>query len=218
MSMEMSLVNTDLDSVVEALAFAADEPVSESAIMDIYVEVTGRVRPSSSDITEAVERLNAVYAQTGRSFRLQRWAGGYRMATVPGVAPFLRVLFNQDRHRRLSASLLETLAVVTYRQPVTKPEVDFVRGVDSDYAIRRLMELGLVEVVGRSESVGKPILYGTTSQFLEHFGLDSLSDLPDLKEIEEILKDPHFDRERARLLSLEKIRDHDLAGEKQNVE
>jgi segregation and condensation protein B len=95
---------------------------------------------------------------------------------------------------------METLAILAYRQPVTKPEVDFVRGVDSDYAVRRLLDLGLVDVRGRADSVGRPLLYGTTDRFLELFGLNALGDLPNLREIESILDDPSFHRERARLL------------------
>ena len=93
--------------------------------------------------------------------------------------------------------------MVAYKQPVTRPEVDFVRGVNSDYALRKLMELELVDVEGRSESLGRPLLYGTTPNFLEQFGLDTLDDLPTIREVEELLDDPHFDDERAQLLQLD---------------
>jgi segregation and condensation protein B len=97
---------------------------------------------------------------------------------------------------------METLAILAYRQPVTRPEVDFIRGVNSDYAIRKLLELGLADVKGRSDSLGRPLLYGTTTRFLEQFGLSNLDDLPTLREIEELLDEPHFDEERAQLLAL----------------
>jgi segregation and condensation protein B len=97
---------------------------------------------------------------------------------------------------------METLAILTYKQPASKPEIDYVRGVDSDYALRRLLDVGLVDVVGRSDSVGRPLLYGTTARFLEEFGLSALDDLPNLREIEELLDDPAFNKERARLLML----------------
>ncbi|RMF52572.1 MAG: SMC-Scp complex subunit ScpB [Bacteroidetes bacterium] len=193
-------VRRSLERVCEAMIFAADEPLAPARIAAVYAEVTGEPRPPVSAIEEAVDRLNAAYEATERTFRIHRWAGGYRMATEPELAPYVRALFEDTRQRRLSRSLMETLAVVAYRQPVTKPEVDYVRGVDSDYALRRLLELNLIDVVGRSEAVGRPLLYGTTARFLEQFGLQSLGELPNLREVEELLNDPAFNRERARLL------------------
>ncbi len=98
---------------------------------------------------------------------------------------------------------METLAIVAYSQPTTRPEVDFIRGVDSDYAVRKLLEMGLVDIVGRSEAIGKPLLYGTSERFLEQFGLSELAALPKLKEIEELLDDPSLQRERMHLMALE---------------
>ena len=95
--------------------------------------------------------------------------------------------------------------MVAYKQPVTKPEVDFVRGVDSDYGLRKLMELDMVDVIGRSEAVGRPLLYGTSSTFLEKFGLRTLQDLPNLREVEEILNDPAFNSEKARMVLMESL-------------
>lgn len=196
------LLRHELSPVVEALVFAADEPVTARRIADVYAGVTGAEAPSEADVRQTVDELNERYRATGRTFRIHAWAGGYRMATEPEVAPFLQRFFGGDRPRKLSRSLLETLAILAYRQPVTKPEIDFVRGVDADYALRKLLELGLADVVGRSESVGRPLLYGTTERFLELFGLANLDELPTLREIEELLADPAFNRERARLLTL----------------
>ena len=196
------LLRHDLLPVVEALVFAADEPVAARRIADVYAGVTGEEAPSEADVRQAVDGLNARYRETGRTFRIHAWAGGYRMATEPEMAPFLQRFFGERRPRKLSRSLLETLAILAYRQPVTKPEIDAVRGVDADYALRRLLELGLADVVGRSESVGRPLLYGTTGRFLDLFGLADLGELPSLREIEELLADPAFNRERARLLTL----------------
>ena len=196
------LLAQTLERVAEAIVFAADEPVTAAAVAAAYAEVTGEAVPPEAAVEAAVGRLNDAYERSDRTLRIQRWAGGYRMATVPSVAPFLKAFLRQEQHKRLSRSLLETLAIVAYRQPVTRPEVDFVRGVDSDYAFRRLMELGFVDVIGRSESLGRPLLYGTTTAFLDQFGLNGLEDLPNLREIEDILDDPAFNRERARLLEL----------------
>jgi segregation and condensation protein B len=115
----------------------------------------------------------------------------------------VQALFVGEQEVSLSRSLMETLAVVAYKQPVTRPEVDFVRGVNSDYAIRKLMEMNLVDVRGRADSLGRPLLYGTTNRFLEQFGLMDLDDLPTLREVEELLDDPSFDEERAKLLKLD---------------
>lgn len=198
---------------VEALVFAADEPVTPAQLGAVWADVAGEAPLPEAQIETAVARLNDRYATDGRAFRIHRWAGGYRMATTEEVAPYLKVLFQRDRRRRLSRSLLETLAILAYRQPATKPEVDFVRGVDSDYALRKLCEIGLADVVGRSDAVGRPLLYGTTPRFLEAFGLDALSDLPNLREVEELLNDPAYDQERARLLMLNGLGDTGEAGD-----
>lgn len=189
-----------LEQVVEALVFAAEHPVSGIRIAEIFGEVTGQERPSEQDVLHAVDTLNDRYDEQDRPLRIEAWSGGFRMATIPEVAPYIKELFQEQRQRRLSRSLLETLAILAYRQPTTKPEVEFVRGVDCDYSIRRLLEMGLIDVVGRSESVGRPLLYGTSARFLELFGLNAIGDLPNLREIETILDDPAFHREKALLL------------------
>lgn len=212
------LLERGLQRVAEALIFAADSPVAPDVIADVYSEVTGEDRPADEQVREAVDRLNSIYEQSERTFRIESWAEGYRMATVSSVAPFLKVYFNREQEYRLSRSLLETLSIVAYKQPCTKPEIDFVRGVDSGYAVSKLLEKGMLDVVGRADSLGRPLLYGTTSFFLEQFGLNSLDNLPDLREIEEILDDPAFNRERAQLLQLQQetempARERDVAEE-----
>lgn len=193
-------VDPALVLAVEALLFAADVPLRAEDLARIVGEVTGEdVTPD--DATEAVETLNADLEATGRALRVRHLGGGWRFTTVEATAAFVRALHQSDDQHRLSRSLLETLAVVAYKQPVTKPEVDAVRGVGSDYALRQLMERDIVAITGRSDSVGRPLLYGTTDGFLDLFGLGSLGDLPAPREIEEILADPAFNRERIRLLA-----------------
>ena len=192
----------ELARAVEALVFAADEPVTVAQIASVYAEITQEAPPSADRIQQTVDRLNAGYKKQGRALRIRAWAGGFRMATTSEVAPYLKVYFRRDRSRKLTRSLMETLAILSYKQPATKPEIDYVRGVDSDYALRRLLDVGLIDVVGRSDSVGRPLLYGTTARFLEEFGLSDLDALPNLREIEELLDDPAFNKERARLLML----------------
>ncbi len=193
-----------LEEAAEAILFAADEPVAASRISSIVADVTGRPEPSEDDVTAAIDRLNTAYQEQGRAFEIKSWAGGYRMATRSSVASFAKTFYVEEQETGLSRSLMEALAVIAYRQPVTRPEVDFVRGVNSDYAIRKLLEMDLVSVEGRADSVGRPLLYGTTDRFLEQFGLDSLDDLPTLREVEDLLDDPAFDDERAKLLQLDR--------------
>lgn len=192
----------ELMRAVEALIFAADEPLGARVIAEVIAEITQEAVAAPAQIDRLVDRLNEAYEHRGAALRIRRWAGGYRVSTTQEVAPYLKALFRQDRRRRLTRSLLETLAILAYKQPATKPEVDFVRGVDSDYTLRKLMELDLVDVVGRADSIGRPLLYGTTDEFLDAFALESLDELPNLREIEALLNDPAFNRERARLLML----------------
>ena len=197
-------VDHTLEEATEALIFAADEPVAPDRIAEIVAEVTGRSPPSKADVDAAVDRLNDAYAEQGRALEIKSWAGGYRMVTRSSLSPFVKTYYVEEHETSLSRSLMETLAVIAYRQPVTRPEVDFVRGVNSDYAIRKLLEMDLANVEGRADSVGRPLLYGTTDRFLEQFGLDALDDLPTLREVEDLLDDPAFDDERAKLLQLDR--------------
>ncbi|MEM1115795.1 MAG: SMC-Scp complex subunit ScpB [Bacteroidota bacterium] len=199
--MEVERLTADtFEQAVEALVFASDVALRASDIARVYGDVTGAEVPEA-DVEAAVGRLNGSYREAGRAVRIEAWGGGYRMATTDAVAPFVRALFDDDGERRLSRSLLETLAVIAYKQPATKPEVDHVRGVASDYALRQLLERGFVEIAGRADSIGRPLLYATTPFFLDQFGLADLDALPTPREIEEILADPTFNKERAKLLS-----------------
>ena len=196
-----------LEEAAEAIIFAADEPVSSQRITEIVAEVTGHSELTVEEVEAAVKRLNDEYRDSDRALEIHEWGGGYRMATRSTLSPFVQTLFVGEQETSLSRSLMEALAVIAYRQPVTRPEVDFIRGVNSDYAIRKLLEMELVDVEGRADSLGRPLLYGTTDLFLEQFGLNSLEDLPTLREVEELLDDPSFDEERAKLLQLDKEED-----------
>ncbi len=189
-----------LDMAVEAIVFAADEPVSAKALATTFVEVTG-TDVANGGVEEAVARLNAAYDVEGHAIRIHHWGKGYRMATVEEAAGFVKTFLLKEEEKRMSRALLETLSVIAYKQPASKPEIDFVRGVQSDYAIRQLLERNFITVVGRSDSVGRPLLYGTTEHFLDQFGLGTLEELPRPREIDEILEDPAFSSERAVLTS-----------------
>lgn len=200
---EMLSGEASLDAVIETLAFAAEDPIPVKRIARIYAEMQGVKLPTEKEMKAAIDRINAHYEASGRAFRIKNWGGGIRMASHPQYARFIRALYEEHRPKKLSRTLMETLAIISYSQPTTKPEIDFVRGVDSDYAVRKLLEIGLIDIVGRSESIGRPLLYGTSERFLEQFGLSSLEALPKLREVEELLGDPAFKKERLHLLALE---------------
>ncbi len=169
---------------VEAIIFASGEAVSPALIRQILEEEL-----SVQDIEAAVERLNETYEVSGRAFRIVSIAGGYRFLTDPSLEPVLRKMLAPKIQRRLSQSALEVLAVIAYQQPVTRSEIQQVRGVSPDYAVNKLLERGLIDVRGRADSPGKPLLYGTTREFLDFFNLHSLKDLPKLREIRELVRD-----------------------------
>jgi segregation and condensation protein B len=206
-------VSPRLLKATEALLFAADDPIGTERIAEIVTEVTGESSLDAERVEAVIEALQEAYTANERAFEIVAWAGGYRLVTREEVAPFVKAMVQDEQRQSLSRSLLETVAVVAYKQPVTRPEVDFVRGVNSDYALRKLMELELVDVKGRSESLGRPLLYGTTPAFLEQFGLNTLDDLPTIREVEDLLDDPNFDDERAQLLQLKTEEAADALGD-----
>lgn len=174
-----------LTQIIEGIVFAAGRLVAGDEIREAIRTASGEENVSDEEMAAAVEELNEQYERHGSAIRIHEWADGYRMATIPAVASYLRAFF-QEGPRKLTRSLMETLSIVAYRQPVSKPEIDNVRGVDSNYALRRLMELGFVSMAGRSDSVGRPLVFTTTARFLEEFGIRSLEELPQLREAEEL--------------------------------
>jgi len=195
-----------LAMVLEALAFAAETPVSIEQICNTYAEVNGLdTLPSEEEVEKALDMLNASFEERGHSLRIQTWAGGFRMATTALVAPFLETFFRRERARRLTRPLMETLAIIAYKQPSARAEIDAIRGVDSGYSIRKLLSLDLISIIGRAEVAGRPMLYATTDRFLEEFGLKDLSGLPTLREAEELLGDVKFDQERLRILMSDSV-------------
>ena len=173
-----------LQQQIEAVIFASEEAVTLHTIRNI----TGK-NLDSGEFHSIVERLNAEYAETGRTFQIHRIAGGYRFLTRPEFSELLKQLLAPRVRRRLSRSIIEVLAVIAYNQPVTRGEIQQIRGVSPDYAIDRLLLRGFIEVRGRADSPGKPLQYGTTTDFLDLFHLSSLKDLPKLREIKEILQE-----------------------------
>ncbi len=166
--------------LVEALILAAGEPISAAKLADIVPHL----KPARA--RELVADLSREYEEQGRGFEIWEVAGGYQLRTRPELAPYVRQLL-KERPLRLSKAAIETLSVVAYKQPVTRAEVEHVRGVDAGPMLRSLVERGLVKIAGHREVPGRPMLYGTTKRFLETFGLRRLEDLPTLREIDELL-------------------------------
>lgn len=168
-------------SIVEALILASPEPLPARKLADMVRGLT----PSGAG--KAVAELNNRYMETGSSFRVRELAGGFQFYIVPEFAGYVQELFARRRKMRLTRASLETMAIVAYRQPVTKTEIEHVRGVATDGVLHHLLAKKLVTIRGRAKTVGKPLQYGTTDEFLKFFGLASLSDLPKMSEIEELI-------------------------------
>ncbi|MGM0587819.1 MAG: SMC-Scp complex subunit ScpB [Bacteroidota bacterium] len=207
---------TRLISVVEALVFASPEPVSSSKICKILAEADEHIEVDPEEIETLIDKLNDRYEENGFAFYIQNVAGGYAFATKNRFYKWLSVFQHENAYRRLSQSAIEALAIVAYKQPITKPEVDHIRGVDSGYILRQLMEKELIQVSGRADAPGKPLLYKTTQYFLKHFGINSVKELPKPREIEEILSDDDMAEHRqflmerqAELLEDQRVDDED---------
>src|SRR5947208_9881033 len=173
---ELSTPSKRLRSILESLLFAAGDPVPLGKLVQLLPGYEKR------DVVRTLTELGEEYARDQRGFRLQQIAGGYQLRTSRANAEFVKALLAQ-RPVRLTRASLETLAVIAYRQPVTRPEIEAIRGVDVDAVLATLLERRLVRVLGRKDVVGRPLLYGTTPEFLETFGLKDLASLPTLEEL-----------------------------------
>ena len=170
-------VEVTVESVVEAILFASDEPITPNRLVNI-VE-TGSVK----QIRDCVKNLNEMYEENNLAFRIERIAGGYQMMTLDAYNHWLRKMIRVRADNKLTQAALETLAIVAYKQPIMRADVEGIRGVSSGEMIRSLMYKGLVRITGRAEVLGRPMLYGTTKKFLDVFGLNSAKDLPKIDEL-----------------------------------
>jgi segregation and condensation protein B len=180
-----------LTRVIEALLFSAQKPLS---IREITAVIRGAEDPAGAgpnefarvkdaEVAAALEQLKVEYIQQNRAFQLVEKADGWQLATDSAFAKWVRQLFPASKPARLSAPALETLAIIAYRQPITRADVEVVRGVNIDGVLQTLMERGLVKIAGRAEIPGRPLLYETTQFFLDHFGLRNLDELPNAEEL-----------------------------------
>ncbi len=170
--------------IIEAVIFAADGPVS--------VEQLARVVETfdTDTIMRLISELQQEYDANRRSFQIVEIANGFQICTRDEYAPWIKRFYTTELSSRLSVSALEALAIIAYRQPATRAEVEVVRGVNSDSVIHTLLERNLIQILGRKQAPGKPMIYGTTTEFLMHFGLRELSELPSIDEIERMLGTP----------------------------
>jgi len=169
-------------STVEAILFSTEAPLTAAKIAQV-AELSGK-----REVTQAIEALNARYERAGSAFRIESVAGGYRLQTLEAYHEVLSRLFKAKSESRLSQPAMETLAIVAYRQPVLRADIEAIRGVACGEVLRGLLDKQLVKIVGRAEVIGRPMLYGTTRRFLEVFGLGKLDDLPQAEELRQAAK------------------------------
>ena len=174
---------TQIKNIIEAMLFVSDKPLYLSEIKSVLEG------PDANEIRDVITELAREYEKQTSALKIKEIAGGYQIVTDPVLAPWLKKLYKTAGADRLSGPGLETLAIVAYKQPATKPEIEAIRGVNVDGVLKTLIEKNLVKIMGRRETVGRPIIYGTTQEFLQYFGLNSLEELPRLEEFHFTEKD-----------------------------
>jgi len=186
-----------LQNHIESIIFCATDPVKPDEIRQCMSEMFEAEIPLE-DILTALDGLLSKYEEDQYPFQIFQIGGGYQFLTKPAYQTSLSIFLKQKSKKRLSTSALETMAIIAYKQPITKAQIEQIRGVNCDYAIQKLLEKELVEIQGKSDGVGRPILYGTSNKFLEYFGINDLKDLPSPKdfatEVNEIgeVNDPEY--------------------------
>jgi segregation and condensation protein B len=171
----------ELKKIVEALIFASDSPITENRIKNVIQELDAK------QLSEIIEELNSAYNQNDHAFQIVQLAGGFQFVTRPEYAQYIKQYYKGRSKSKLSRAALETLAIIAFKQPISRPEIDAIRGVNSDGVVKNLLERNLIYISGRSEQIGRALLYTTTPEFLQYFGVNDISDLPKPKEIEELL-------------------------------
>jgi len=169
------MANNNIKSVIEALIFSSERPITIEQIRSALDNL------DATEVRAVIEELKQEFENTNRGFRIIEIAGGFQMVTAQEFAPFLKKLYKQRRVEKLSKPALETLAIVAYKQPVTKFEIESLRNVNIDGIIANLLSKGLIRISGRRKSPGRPYVFSTTRQFLEYFGLKSLEELPKIE-------------------------------------
>ncbi|MBL8026706.1 MAG: SMC-Scp complex subunit ScpB [Fibrobacteres bacterium] len=183
-SLDTAEIEANLPSIVEAIIFASDEPINAQTLKDLL-----KINIESKRLRTIISDINRKLQADRRPFEISEHAGGFQYRTITAYQKYLKGLFKDKAVRRLSGQALETLAIIAYKQPVSKAEIEAIRSVNTESSMKTLLEKRLIKLLGKSEEKpGKPIVYGTTKDFLKYFGLNRISDLPKLEEFEEIAK------------------------------
>ncbi len=168
----------EVKRIVEALLFAVQEPISVRKICEVVEGV------ETKEIREVIQQLREEYDTHDRVFQIEEIANGYQLLSRPEYHEWISKIRKKSGESKLSQQALETLSIIAYKQPIIRAEIEAIRGVQSGQMIRTLIEKGLVKITGRDEVLGRPLLYGTTTKFLDHFGLKSIKDLPKVEDLE----------------------------------
>jgi len=170
-----------LSNHIEALIFCSPNPTKVADLKACLSEMFNAEVPEE-DITNAIQKLEEKYQSEECSFSLNRGGGGYQFLTKPAYQTSISIMLKQQSKKRLSTSAMETLSIIAYKQPISKTEVENIRGVNCDYAIQKLLDKGLIEIRGKAETIGRPMLYGTSAKFMEYFGINDINELPTPKD------------------------------------
>jgi segregation and condensation protein B len=186
----------ELKNIIETVLFAAEKPLTLKELRDICAQAAegelsteesrAWARVKEKDLEAAVRDLNQRYDQSGSGLQVREIADAFQLVTRSDYVPWLRRLYAEHRPQRLSQPAMETLAIIAYRQPITRADIEAIRGVAVDGVVQTLLERGLVKIAGRSDVPGRPLLYSTTQEFLEHFGLKNVNDLPAAEELRKV--------------------------------
>jgi len=170
-----------LQNHIEALIFCSPTPIKISEIIACLSEMFNAEVPEE-DVVNSIKQLEEKYNDDEFSFQLNKAGGGYQFLTKPAYQASIGILLKQQSKKRLSTSSMETLSIIAYKQPVSRTDIENIRGVNCDYAVQKLLDKGLIEIIGKAETVGRPMLYGTSLKFMEYFGINDLADLPAPKD------------------------------------
>jgi segregation and condensation protein B len=170
-----------LQNHIEALVFCSPSPIKVADVKSCLSEMFNADVPED-DILGALQRIEEKFLAEEFSFQLFKTAGGYQFLTKPAYQASIGIMLKQQSKKRLSTSAMETLSIIAYRQPISKTEIENIRGVNCDYAVQKLLDKSLIEITGKAETIGRPMLYGTTPKFMEYFGINDLAELPIPKE------------------------------------
>ena len=171
---------SDIKKIIEALLFAARDPLTQAQVNNVF-------EPETPNLSEMVEKLNRQYSKNENAFIINKVAGGFQIVSKKEYKHFIRKLYKKSSRLSLSVAAMDSLAIIAYKQPISRYEVEAIRGVDSSGVLKTLLSHELIKIKGRDIGPGRPLLYKTTPKFLEYFGLNRISDMPKLKEVSELI-------------------------------